>query len=410
MQKNKLIRIGALLLAAACLAGCTSKSATAPTVQPETQNLSDSTTERIPTATATTSREPAAIAEPTHVEKIIDENFSIDADIVGVPENGMAGVYTASPARLTKERIQEFVRACGNDVTSSKESDDGSMAYYTGECTNGYTFTYMYGIEGVNNHPYAEFQYSDTARYRTYYDYPIYVGEEDYVTNPDYSVGWMFTEPKEFAFFLEEKAEQVVRDALAVLGLTDLMLLRTLYIDHNTLAEAGKLLATDERFTPMTGEKENNGYKLRDDWSEEEDAYMFSFAISVDGVPMSYLYDESGATATYCGSEITVWYTKYGITSLHVNTPWVIKEEKSAPEQLVSAQTALEVVKEKYIYDILRTDKKVEELRLVYRYAQDRSQWLLRPTWVARVSFSHAEPSVRYCEFMYIDALTGKEL
>ena len=407
MAKNKWSQIGALLLAAACLAGCASTKPAAPTNPPQTQAVTASDAASIPAQIPT---ETAAIAEPTHVEEVIDENFSIDADIVGAPENGMAGVYTASPARLTKERIQEFVRACGNDVTSSKESDDGSMAYYTGECTNGYTLTNMHGIEGVNNHPYAEFQYSDTARHRTYYDYPIYVGEEDYVTNPDYSVGWMFTEPKEFAFASEQTAKQAARDALAVLGLTDLMLLRTLYIDHNTMAEAGKLLATDERFAPIMGEEENNGYKLRDDWSEEEDAYMFSFAISVDGVPMSYLYDSNGATAAYCGSEVIVWYTKYGITSLHVYTPWVIQGEKSAPEQLVSAQTALEVVKEKYRYDLYRTDKKVEELRLVYRYVQDRSQWLLRPTWAARVSFSYADPGVRFCEFMYVDALTGKEL
>lgn len=409
-QKKKLSRITALLGIMVCLTGCASPSPLPITGGTESQKVVETTLQDGQLVEESISQELSASTESTRIVEKVSEDFHVDAAVVGYPTDGKAGVYTCSPKDFTKEEIETFVKHCGEDIVSVKEWDDGAMVYYNGECTNSYSFGYMWGLDGLNNHPYAEFKYYDTERYKTYYDYPIYSGEEFYVTNAKYNVGWMFTEPKEFSFSTEADAEYAVREALKVLGLSDLTLLRTLYIDHNTLSEAGELLATDENYAPITGTAENNGYVLRDDWSEEEDAYMFNFGISVSGVPMSYLFDDSGETATYCGSEILVWYTKYGITFLSVSTPWTVGEEEISPKQIVPAQSALEVVKEKYGYDLYLKDKQVEEIRLLYKYSQDRSQWLLRPVWAVRISYTHGNSDSRYCDFMYIDALTGKEL
>lgn len=399
-QKKKLFQMVALLGIMVWLTGCAGPGP-APNTQPlEKQRIEESMPEKF-----------SGSEVPTHYAETINENLQVDATVVGYPSDGKAGVYAGSPKDFTKEEIEAFVKHCGEDIVSIKEWDDGAMAYYNGECTNGYRFGYMWGLDGLNNHPYAEFRFFDTNRYMTYYDYPIYsAGEENYITNPQYTVGWMFTEQKEFSFATEMEAEVSVREALTYLGLSDLTLLRTLYIDHNKLAKAGELLATDEKYAPIGGEAENNGYKLRDEWSEEDDAYMFNFGISVSGTPMSFLFDDSGETATYCGSEVIVWYTKYGITFLSISTPWTVGEKVNSFEQIIPAQSALEVVKEKYSYDLYMNDKRIEEIRLLYKYFQNRSQWLLRPTWTVRISYLHGDSDERYYEFMYIDALTGKEL
>lgn len=403
---NMTILLGVII----CLSGCAGTTPLSTTQVTNITSTAESVLQSDPKVDVSYSQDQIISTENTHITETVNDDFHVDADVMGYPIDGMAGVYTAEQKDFTKEEIEAFIAHCGESIVSVKEWDDGAMQYFNGECTNGYRFGYMWGLDGVNNHPYAEFQFYDTERYRTYYDYPIYTGEESYITNPKYTVGWMFTEPKEFSFASEEDALTSVRNALTVLKLPNLRLLRTLYIDHNTLAEAGELLATDENYAPIVGEAENNGYTLRDDWSEEEDAYMFSFGISVAGTPLSYLFDDGEETATYCGSEVTAWYTKHGITFLRVSTPWTVGEEEGSSKQIVSAEAALEVAKEKYSYDLNMKDKKIEEIRLLYKYSQNRNQWILRPAWTVRISYTYEQSEERYYRFMYIDALTGKEL
>lgn len=346
--------------------------------------------------------------QPTRIEEKVTENFSVDAEVIGYHPDGLVGVYSAKPKDFTKEDIQEFLDDSGKSILSVKEWDDGEMMYYKGECSDGYSFTYMWGKDGVNNHPYADFRYRDGKHYKTYYDYPIYTDEGNYATNQQYTVGWMFTEPKDFSFAAAQEAEDAVRESLAKLGLPDLVLLRTLYIDHETMAKAGELLSTDESYAPIGEPVENNGYPLRDDWSEMDDAYMFSFSISVHGVPMSYRFEE-GDTATYCGTSVVVWYTKYGITYLFISTPWTVGREVIPPSSIVPPQTALEVIKDKYSYDLNAIDRCVEEIRLEYKYLQDRDRWILQPVWAARISRSSGIAKYPSYEYMNVDALTGLE-
>lgn len=345
-------------------------------------------------------------AEATHIRETVNDNFHIDADVVGYPADGMAGIYVGSPKVFTKEEINAFVEHCGSRIATAQESDDGDMIYYKGECDNGWIFHYAHSL---TQHPYAYLSYRDPVRSELWREYPIYRGEDSYLSNADNMVGWMFTDPREFSFATEAQAELAVREALGVLGLTNLTLLRTLYIDHNTMAEAGQRLVAEERFAPIIGESGNNGFTLRDGWSEDDDAYLFSFGLSVSGIPMSYLYDDSDSTATYVNSEVIVWYTKDGISYLYIDTPWTIGPEESPAQSVVSAHAAMETVKEKYAYDLVREDMQIEELRLMYRYTQDGNRWLLRPVWVARLSYSSTRLDVRLFENMYIDAFTGME-
>lgn len=407
-RKSKLLKLVGLLGAVVCLAGCTHtypEQSSAQTMteimrqQPiETETYQEASQEKAPPNTY-----------PSRIVETVDENFHIDADVVGYPANGMAGVYTGTPKVFTKEEIDAFVTHCGGSITSVKEWDDGDMMYYNGTSPDGYHFSYLRGLEGVNHHPYAIFQYSNSKYAKVYGEYPIYRGEEFYYTNAQNTIGWMFTEPKSFSFATEEEAEESVRRALKILGLPELKLLRTLYIDHATMMEAEKLLTTDANFAPLAGKEDDVYPPLPDDWSEDNDAYIFSFGIVVADTPISFHF-QAGDTANYCGTDITVLYTKHGITSLSVGTPWKVGAEVKKPALIVSAQDAMEVAKEKYSYDLKRKDKRVEEIRLEYQYFQNRDQWLLKPVWSVMVSFTNENADGRYFDFTNIDALTGQEI
>ena len=304
-RKKKLCQEAMLLGIMICLTGCTNPSPTPITQASESLSVVETAPQSELQTKEFIPQEPSASTEPTRIVETVNEDFHIDAEVIGYPADGMAGVYAGSPKVFTKEEIEAFVKQCGSSIALVKEWDDGDMMYYNGTCANEYHFGYMRGLEGVNHHPYAEFYYFDPERAESYCGYPIYYNEYSYRTNPKYTIGWMFTDPKQFSFATEKEAASAVRDALKILGLPELTLLRTLCIDHDIMAEAGKLLATDEYYAPILGSEENNGYRLRDDWSEDDDAYLFSFGIPVSDIPLSYNL-QTRDTASYSGTNIVV--------------------------------------------------------------------------------------------------------
>lgn len=390
-----------LLVLAACLAGCTGTGEKpeglmekiAPTV------TNEAVAENTPIVSA-------ANKEPQRFVETVNEHFQIDAKVIGCPTDGMAAVYAGERCVLTQDNIHAFIDLGGGHVIASKEWDDGSLQYYNADCDNGYHLGYMRELEGASNTPYAVFSYSNKEYCKKYIEYPIYSSEASYERNAKYTVGWMFTEPKDFAFASAEEAEATTRKTLEMLGLSQLVLLRTLYIDHKTLAEAGQFVATDDTYAPIGDPIENNGFTLWDDWSEADDAYVFSYSISVNGAPMSYR-DDCRDTGAYCGSNIIVWYNEKGIIYLYVTTPWIVGAEETPPAPIIPAQAALDAAKEKYQY-VLNVAITIGEIRFEYQHVQDRSRRLLRPVWA--VAVRKTDWGEEYFDFVYIDALTGQEI
>lgn len=219
----------------------------------------------------------------------------------------------------------------------------------------------------------------------------------------------MFTEPKDFSFASAKDAEKSVRTALDALGVSDISLLRTLYIDHNTMEEAGKILATDPVYAPIGEPKENNGYPIRDDWSEADDAYMFSFGISVESTTLSTRF-EIRDTASYVGSQIIVWYSANGIDYLSVDMPWKVGAVVQGPEKIISPEEALQVVKNRVGGILTYQNLSYTEPFLEYQYKQAKEKWLLYPVWTVKVSYQVMESSETYYSFISVEALTGEEI
>lgn len=317
-----------------------------------------------------------------------------------------AGVYWAEPQRFSKEDINRFLSYCGDSVVDSEETKMDTAVRYSGTTKSRKQFLYL---ESTGYHPHEVFQYKDDERYNTYSAYPIYSGEESYEANTQYSVGWMFTEPKDFSFATAKDAEKSVRSALAALGVSEITLLRTLYIDHDTMEAAGEILATDPVYAPIGEPQENNGYPIRDDWSEADDAYMFSFGISVESATLSTRFGISD-TATYIGSQIIVWYSANGIDFMSVDMPWKVGAIVQEPEKTISSEDALKVVKKQVEGILTYQNICYSDPFLEYQYKQAKDKWVLYPVWTTKVSYQRMEePDTNFC-FISVDALTGEEL
>lgn len=138
---------------------------------------------------------------------------------------------------------------------------------------------------------------------------------------------------------------------------------------------------------------------------------MYYFGIPVSNTYLSYSL-EAGDTTNYCGTDIVALYTTHGISRVFVDTPWVVGEAVEEPAPIVSAQSALEVAKEKYTNDQYAhmTNKRIEEIRFEYQYFQNGDTWLLKPVWSVKLSFSIRSVTGKFFEYTDIDALTGEEL
>lgn len=320
--------------------------------------------------------------------------------------NDYVGIYEAEPQRFSEEDINRFLSCCEDGVASSQTDTGDTYIRYSGTTNSGKQFLCL---ESTGYHPHEVFQYIDHEKYNTYSAYPIYSGEELYETNAQYNVGWMFTEPKDFSFATAKDAEKSVRAALAALGMSDVTLLRTLYIDHNTMEAAGKRLATDPVYAPIGEPQENNGYPIRDDWSEADDAYMFSFGISVDSTTLSTRF-EIRDTASYIGSQIIVWYSANGVDFLSVDMPWKVGAIVQEPEKTISSEEALKVAENQVEGILTYQNISYFEPFLEYQYKQEKDKWILYPVWTVKVSYQMIDGTETIYSFISVDALTGEEI
>ena len=206
------------------------------------------------------------------------------------------------------------------------------------------------------------------------------------------------------------EAEEAIRMALSALGLSDIVLNRTLYISHDRMAQADELMQTEEWSGSVKGGEISQFQG--NDWSEADDCYMFEFFCGIDGIPLSY-QSWKRETTTYCGNYITAWYDTDGLLSVGVYYPWVADEVAEEPDQVISAEEALQVVQNKIGNVITGQNQELQSLTLRYLYRQDGDAWLLIPVWEAVIHQASKDPDSwvpESCTYVTVDAITGKEI
>ena len=345
----------------------------------------------------------AAATDPTHIYEEVGGNFLIDAEISGPPEGVVPKVYRGHYKSFSKEEVDAFLEQVGDSVAEIRSDGiKGKNYHYSGICTNGGRVFLQTNADGTTTTSIFNYDREENALK----EYPIYTGQDDYNENKNNRLAFLFEEPVDLACGTAEEAEKAIRAALTALGLSDVVLNRTLYISHDRMVQADELMQSEEWIDIAKG-----GLQGRD-WTEADDCYMFEFFCGVDGMPLSY-QNWKRETTTYCGNDIQVWYDANGILSLQVDYPWVADEAIEEPDQVISAEEALLVVQNKIGNVITDQNQELQSLTLRYLYRQDGDAWLLIPVWEAVIHQASKDPDSwvpESCTYVTVDAITGKEI
>ena len=334
-----------------------------------------------------------------------------------LPE-GTALVYETERDPFTKEEIQDFLKNQGIELVEEEEKDgprDNTYRVVHGICTDGadYTVAQYRGETGLPIH--FGFGRPDAELYGKY---PIYLSEWDAQTAPELRVHEMFETPKALSFCTVEDAERNVREALEALGLKDLQLVRTLYLDKDTLRKANELVCEDPRFAPISDEPVPfNGYDLRE-WDQREEAYMFGFGIQTDSIPQTVhirSVEEGDRNMTYGGTEVVVWYNRHGIISVSAEAPLLAQKAVGQAHKLCDQKIAVKAAQDE-VDRIQENNKevtpKLEAPQLEYGCVKENGSFFLKPMW--RVSYSltsklETGDHVTHHQ-VFVDAVTGENL
>ena len=349
----------------------------------------------------------AAATDPTHIYEEVGENFLIDAEISGPPEGVVPKVYRGHYKSFSKEEIDAFLEQVGDSVSEIRgDGIEGKDYCYFGACTSGGSFSTRANADGTTTT--SDFSYN--RRKNKIDEYQIYINQDDYDDSKEIRLAYLFEEPTDMACGTAAEAEEAIRMALSALGLSDIVLNRTLYISHDRMAQADELMQTEEWSGSVKGGEISQFQG--NDWSEADDCYMFEFFCGVDGIPLSY-QSWKQETTTYCGNYITAWYDADGLLSVGVYYPWVADEVAEEPDQVISAEEALQVVQNKIGNVITGQNQELQSLTLRYLYRQDGDAWLLIPVWEAVIHQASKDPNSwvpESCTYVTVDAITGKEI
>lgn len=348
---------------------------------------------------------PSYDAAETHILETTPEGISVDADILGMPEDGALKVYEGILKAFSQEEIDAFLTVVGDTLVETREQNVGGDLYRYGTCASGSNLTVAINTDG--SFPTSELFYYNKEESKWYDAYPIYISQDDYDQGADLRLAHLFTEPKDFRFGTAQEVEERIREALGALGLSDLILNRVLYLDHEAMAEAGRVVQ-EEKYAPI---KENDpGFPVKEDWSQEDDGYMFEFFCGIHGAALCHKFF-SFDTRNYLGNTITVWYQETGIVNMEIHYPWVPGAVAEEPAETVTAREALELASKKLGAIQIYQDTVITKVSLEYMYESSGDGWLLKPVWIVCAEYGDDRlPGFTLYEYVLVDAVTGEEI
>ena len=336
----------------------------------------------------------------THFYEQISDTFLIDAEVFGFPTDSIPKVYKGDAIRFTNTEISSLLLSLDTTLDQWNTLDIPLTEAYEGYCSNeGYIY-----IENDGSGLYPNYLSYAHPLSDWWEDYYIYAGQSHYDNNPHAVFADRFTYPVDFAFATAQEAEASIRSTLSTLGFDDLILNRTLYIDHEVLTEISSILQEPE-WQPI----KDGTNSIKENWSDADDGYIFEFFLSVDNIPMFY-GDISKDTYTYCGSSIVVWYQSSGIVHMTIAWPVLPASIAEEPTQMISSSEALSYAKEKLSSILTRKNTVITQISAEYIYVHDSNGFLLRPVWIIYATCEDASLSdYTYRDYVILDAITGYE-
>lgn len=334
----------------------------------------------------------------------VNDSLLVNATVKTYIGNALPNIYYGHHLKISHDDIDAFLANIGDsvDVVTQDEVFDVLFRYQC-NCISGSTISYETDADGY--YPHCMFIYNNREASFWYVEYPIYPGQNLYDEQFGRYVTASFTEPCELSIGSASDAETEVRQALAALGLRELILNRTLYLSHDRMEQLGEYLQEEE-----WKQIESAEYADKDSWTTADDGYYFEFFVTIDGLPLLWK-DYETDTFLYAGTSVQVWYNAQGIVRLIISYPWAADEVIEKSVAICTAQEALNIAVSK-LSNIITSDQRIiTDITLVYMYFQNDDAWILKPVWDIRYQTpSSFHVGGKIYKHIIIDAISGQEV
>ncbi|MGN0313362.1 MAG: hypothetical protein ACI4EG_01075 [Fusicatenibacter sp.] len=345
-----------------------------------------------------------------HIAETIEPGLEIDLEIES-PGAAAPAEYGTEALQADEQTMKSFL-AYLSDSIESKAVDE----WLDGE--------HHYAVR-TEKGSYAEFrQAGDGIAAATEWSYYAPVADEyNYAVIDYYGAGRstssfdntsLYLAHRDFSFASCEEALQYVRDALKILGLINLDLVETLYLDHEIMSDYVKTAAVQDLLDHYGMQ-----YLAERGYDASYDAYSFRFSLSKDGIP---LFEEAfwNTTVGYATPNIVVRINKDGVFVVHASECSLFGEKTAESYQMFPAGRVLSDVRAMLQETICPYERRIDGLKLRYIYWRAGNRLLLKPVWIVSVREQEAGPPKDVsapdgpCEdsysFFIYDAQTGELL
>lgn len=340
-----------------------------------------------------------------HVEKTLEENLRVDLDLTIPGSDDDPGTYLAEMPPIDQDSINRFLEAQGDSVTEvTGESTFDGVYGYNANTKLGEIHWSRRSRENIR--PYNTMSYCRKTEASVY---PHYLQTLQYHDDDDSSFLSRFPE-KDLPFMTLAQAEQKAIDALALLGIHDVVFARELCLDHEGMTAYVQSLGsrindkeggTSEDFSGVT-------------FGEEVDAYTFTMIFEKDGVRTTRVHFVN-TTLQYDGTEIRMTITADGIVDFIMNFPYNFGARLATEATRADPEAILAVVEAGAMDTLSPHERVIESMQLEYLHWQDGDRWILKPVWVVRtrtidaLTFYNGEKGDTVF-FQMFDFATGEEI
>ena len=326
-----------------------------------------------------------------HISEKLSDMLVIDADVT-LPKDQIYSVYTLTKQAFPREDLDVFFGVSQAAVTAHPEW----VGAYSAETEEGGYFS---------TDPYGNFTYTKDEERD---DYIIYLVESAYYNAG--SCSFQKEEISDLSFLNAENAIQMGKEKIKELTGQDSEVLAAYALNQEILTELEKKYRQTQKYQEdaQTGKE-----TTVDDWSDADEIYYMEYELTKDGLPIYSGINEPGismAVETFWTAEtrITMMLDKDGIRYIAGRGGIFDASPEAEAQTIISAEAALEAVKEIYVNTILSSQVTISRIWLEYVVVPDweeQEQYKLVPYWCVQIDSPSGNSSAER-----INAITGGNL
>lgn len=396
---------------------CRPEKADTPTGEQESKTLSDTQEKNAPLSTSgktlPDSDSDGTLFQntPSHISKIYDDNFSVDAD-VHVPDVNKADILSAKRMSYDEQKMVSVLFA-GENPQKEIDTTGDSVSYRDDNATLIFNPGIIYYY--TEDWQYYKFPTEDFgANYEVYSGSPklgeVYKEESLSFMTKEEAIESAASVLREFSIDITDDVEIYAIDSASMQAQQDQKIKKM----SDYMKSMGITPADDKSANDPT-----SGYQTKDKFTSDDDFYRIYFKVQQNDIPVTQkTYTIQANERAMEGSIVEVSLSKNGIIKLYCSSIYQQQSVDETVTSLLSAEEALQKAMD-INNQIISTDKvTVSSIDFEYvptPYNDNYEEVKLVPAWSLTLVCENTMPSKdgeaeSYTRMLFINAITGEEI